>query len=269
MIKKLSIILFLINFSLYSLPKIVVVTCSYNNKNYYQKNLQALFDQTFQDWICYYVDDFSTDGTHELAYEYAKSQNMLDKMIFVKNQQNLGTLENQYNVISKCDDRQIVVIYDGDDWFFGPDALEYIHKVYQDPNVWLTYGSYVPVLEPFPVLCKDVSCDENINNKAFFRKSPWVFSHLRTFYAGLFNKIKKTDLMYQDKFFRHSSDHAVMFPMLEMANGSIKHFKYLDKKLYIYNNANPICEFRKRWLGINVGRYVRSRLPYDNIENIF
>lgn len=247
----------------------VIITCSYNNKRYYQKNLQALFDQTFQDWICYYVDDKSIDGTYELAYNFAKTQNMLDKVIFIKNNQNLGTLENQYNVISKCDDRQIVVIYDGDDRFYGSDNLSYVYEVYQDPNVWLTYGSYVPEKEPFPVFCKDVTGEPNINSKDFFRKSPWVFSHLRTFYAGLFKKIKKEDLMYQGKFLRHSSDHAVMFPMLEMANGSVKHFKYLDKKLYIYNNLNPLCEFRLFWSGIHIGKYIRSKLPYDAVEKLF
>jgi len=258
---------FLINLNLYSTPQIVVVTCSYNNKNYYQKNLQSLFDQTFQDWVCYYVDDCSTDGTYELAYEFAKSQNMLDKMIFIKNKYNLGTLENQYNVISACADRQVIVVLDGDDCFYGSDNLAYIHEVYQDPNVWLTYGSYVPLKEPFPVFCADVSCAKNINNKDFFRKSRWVFSHLRTFYAGIFKKIKKEDLMFKGKFLKSCSDHAVMLPMLEMANGETKHYKYLDKKLYIYNNQNPICEFRRRDLDTRLVSFIRNKNSYEAIEN--
>ena len=117
---------FLINLNLSSISPIVVVTCSYNNKNYYQKNLQSLFNQTFQDWVCYYIDDCSTDHTYELAYNFAKSQNMLDKMIFIKNEQNLGAMENQYSIIHKCVDHQIIVILDGDDQFYGhvPNYLD-------------------------------------------------------------------------------------------------------------------------------------------------
>src|SRR3989338_7560872 len=228
------IFVLLIKFNiLYSIDlEMVVLTCSYNNRDYYKNNLLSLFNQTFTDWVCYYIDDNSQDGTYELAYEFVKAHNMQNKFIFIKNVQNLGAIENQYNVISKCEDHKIIVILDGDDQFYGPDNLSYIHEIYQDPNVWLTYGSYESLIKSDCIYYKEVVGDKNINNKDFFRKSPWFFSHLRTFYAGLFKKIKPEDLMYQDKFLISLPDLAIMYPMLEMANGEIKHFKYLDKKLY-------------------------------------
>jgi glycosyltransferase involved in cell wall biosynthesis len=166
---------FLINLNLYSVLQFVILTTSYNNKDYYKKNLTELFKQTHTDWVCYFVDDKSDDSTYELAYDYAKSCSMLDKMIFIKNEKNLGALENQYHVISKCDDHQIIVIYDGDDWFLDPGVLDYVAQIYQDQNVWLTYGSYATVTTNFPMVCRDVSCEKNINDKFFFVSIHGVF----------------------------------------------------------------------------------------------
>lgn len=267
--QKIILSLFLIfNFNLYTGAKIVVLICSYNNKNYYQQNLLSLFKQDYDNWTAYYIDDCSTDGTYELAYNFAKQHNMLDKMHFIKNEQNLGAMANQYHVITQCADDCVMAILDGDDQFYDATVLKYISEVYSDLDVWLTYGSYEPIKKPFPVLCADVSCDKNIDDLYFFRKHRWVFSHLRTFYAGLFKKIKKEDLMFNGQFLRSCNDHAVMFPMLEMANGKVKHFKYLSKKLYIYNNINPICEFRITGL-ISMENYIRNKRPHSPVDKIF
>jgi glycosyltransferase involved in cell wall biosynthesis len=249
--------------------KLVVITCSYNNKDYYQENLRSLFMQSETDWIGYYIDDCSTDGTYELAYEFAKEHNMLDHMIFIKNQQNFGSLYNQYHIITQLDDRDIVVILDGDDQFYDDTVLCFIKQTYLDEKVWLTYGSYVPLNEPYPVFCKDVTKCKTISNQYFFRRYPWFFSHLRTFYAGLFKKIKKEDLLYKGEFFNFCQDHAVMFPMLEMANGKNKHYKYIAKKLYIYNNVNPICEHKRKDFANWMGRFIRNKVPYNPIDNLF
>ena len=60
--------------------------------------------------------------------------------------------------------------------------------------------------------------------------------HLRTFYAGLFKKIKLGDFLFQGQFFQAACDTAFMFPMLEMAGNKAVHIQDI---LYVYNQANP------------------------------
>jgi len=270
---KINKLMFLISIFLYrncicfTNHKIVILTCSYNNKQYYKDSLLSLFNQTYTDWECYYIDDNSTDGTAVLAYELAKEYGMLDKVHFIVNDKNLGAMQNQYNAIHLCSDDSVIVILDGDDKFYDNSVLKFIYDTYCDPCVWLTYGSYVSMKEPFHVYCEDVS-NKNTKDRHFFRKYPWAFSHLRTFYAGLFKKIKKEDLMYNGEFVSSVPDLAAMYPMLEMANGEIKHYKYISKKLYVYNNMNPICEFRRNDLNKNMANFIRSKEPYLPIEMV-
>jgi hypothetical protein len=86
----------------------------------------------------------------------------------------------------------------------------------------------------------------------------------------LFKKIKKEDLMYKGKFLKIVTDLAAQFPMLEMANGEVKHYKYIEKKLYVYNNLNPLCDFRKKNIIMHYTEmYIRNKPPYDVIDNLF
>jgi hypothetical protein len=103
--------------------------------------------------------------------------------------------------------------------------------------VWITYGNHLTYPEykkgeSFPVM-------RGILEKGGARKSPWAFSHLRTFYAGLFKKIALEHLMYQGSFFPTTYDLAIMFPMIEMAR---EHTFFIPDIHYIYNFANPISD---------------------------
>ena len=69
----------------------------------------------------------------------------------------------------------------------------------------------------------------------------WYTSALRTYYAWLFKKIKKEDLLYNEKFFQTSGDVAEMLPMLEKARN---HIQFVKEILYIYNTENPLNDFK-------------------------
>jgi len=105
-----------------------------------------------------------------------------------------------------------------------------------------------------------------IANNAF-RESSVSPSHLRTFYAGLFHKIKLEDLQYEGDFFPITYDLAIMYPMLEMARD---HFMFCSKTLYEYNIVNPLNDFRVAHdLQIECDRVIRARDRYEKIESPF
>lgn len=249
------------------LKKIVILNCSYNNEKYCKANLESIFKQTYPNWEMYYVDDCSTDRTAELVQDMIQRFGVEDKVHFIRNSERQGALANYYHVINQCNDEDIIVVVDGDDCLYDNGALSYVADVYKDPNVWLTYGTYVPQYPPFPVTCGEVS-GSIAKTKHFFRQHDWRFSHLRTFYAGLFKKIKLNDLMYKGEFFKSASDVATMIPMLEMCGVEQRRFKFIRKVLYLYNNGNPICDFKVD-PSTELPDYVKSLPPYEPLEELF
>ncbi len=54
-----------------TIPKISVIIACKNTAKWFEKCLLSLKNQTFQDFEIIVVDNFSTDGTHEIAQKYA------------------------------------------------------------------------------------------------------------------------------------------------------------------------------------------------------
>lgn len=246
---------------------IVVIIPSYNNIKWYEKNLETIAAQseTYTNWRAIYIDDCSKDGTGDAVEKYIEDHNLGNKITLIKNPENHGALYNLYHAIHSCKDNEIVLTLDGDDWFPDNQVLSYINKIYQDENVWMTYGQYVEYPSgKIGEYSKQIP--NHVIEKNLFRSYEWSTSHLRTFYAGLFKKIKKEDLMKDGKFYPMTWDLAMMFPMLEMAG---YHSKYLNRILYVYNFINPISDFRKNSkLVIDLGKEISKKNKYQRINSI-
>ncbi len=242
----------------------VVVVPSYNNAKYYEKNLDSIAVQQYENYRVIYIDDSSSYGTGEMVERYLSEHDLGGRVTLVQNEKNMGALHNLYYAIHSCDDEEIVLTLDGDDWFANENVLNRINAEYQNPEVWLTYGSYLQhpsmsggMCAPFP---------KSIIKNSAFRSYKWVSSQLRTFYAKLFKLIKVEDLQHIDgKFYKAAYDFAIMFPMLEMAGS---HHRYISDILYFYNKENPISDHRK---GKNLQRrlagIIRKKKRYARLEN--
>lgn len=245
---------------------IVVVIASYNNAEYFQRNLGSVFDQKYNNYHVIYMNDNSADSTLQMAESYARRRNMQDKIYFINNEERKGALANQYQAIHMCKDTDLIVILDGDDWLFDQYVFAYLNQVYSNENIWLTYGQFVQYPTRHRGWCVPMPDDVIRNNG--FRQYTHAPSHLRTFYAGLFKQIKKEDLMYQGDFFRMTGDAAAMFPMIEMAREG--HFQFISRVLLHYNIGNPICDHKTvRGLQQVLDQEIRSRKKYDPIETPF
>lgn len=247
------------------MKKIVVVIPSFNNSKWYKKNLNSVVSQNYSNYRTIYIDDLSPDGTGKLVEDYVNSNNLQDKITVIKNKKRLGAMHNLYNVIHSCDDDEIIVTLDGDDWFANTEALSKVASIYSDENVWMTYGSYQDHPGMTRGCCRPY--EQNIINANSFRRAQWRASHLRTFCVKLFKKIKKEDFYdRQGKWLDMAWDLAFMLPMLEMSGN---HHKYINDILYSYNNENPISDFR-----LNVGRqgaldrFIRSKPRYNRLSSL-
>ena len=243
----------------------VIVVPSYNNANYCEQNILSILHQQYENFRVIFIDDASTDDTHERVKALVDRSPKKDKVTLIKNGKNQGSLKNLYTAIHSCDDQEIVVRVDGDDLIAHPFVLKKLNKVYADPKIWMTYGNYLdyPTYKQKPLLCQRFP--KSVLRTHRFRQYKWVTSHLHTFYAGLFKKISPEHLSKDGEFLPVAEDVAIILPMLEMASG---HFQFIEEVLYLYNRTNPLSEHLNNRLVLrnSYDRYVRSLPSYQPLE---
>lgn len=249
---------------------IIIVTPSYNNKEWWEWNLKSLLDQNYDNYQIIITDDCSTDGTGDAIANYVTTHHLESKITVIKNTQRRGALHNLYNMIHSCPDNAIVVAVDGDDALHDPEVLNRLNHIYSTQDVWLTYGQFIEHPSGNKGWCTPIP-NHVVHNNAF-RDHPDLPSHLRTFYAWLFKSIKLEDMLYQGNFYQMTWDYVMMFPMIEMAGPH--HLCIQDDILYIYNNSNTISDHKiSRQLQAHLAQVVRAkqryhRLPFvTNVQN--
>lgn len=235
-----------------------VVVVGYNNGAYAQKTLDSLFRQNYSQFRLVYIDDASNDGSFELARDLIYDSDFMLETTVVRNEERLGVLANLVRAVEGCPDEEIVVVLEGEDWLAHEWVLQRLNAYYADPDLWLTYGQS----REFPTfaLGSALPVPEAAWKEKGFRGQPFAPGHLRTFYAGLFKKIKESDLIYQGKFLPACSDLAYMLPMLEMAKD---HFQCIPETLYIANAFAQKQEEKE--LQLKCERFIRSLNPYSSL----
>jgi len=212
----------------------VIATASYNNEEWVARYLQSVFSQKYKNFRVIYCDDSSTDKTLEMVAAFAQQHHLQDRLTLLHNTNRLGPHENYYNIIHSCRDDEVIVIVDGDDCLYDENVLTKLANVYNDRNVWITYGQYQEYPSGTVGISQQIPWWVIEGNS--IRLHQWVTSHLRTFYAWLYKRISRDDLQFEGRFVRRAGDYATMFPMIEMAGF---HSRFIATILYILNRANP------------------------------
>lgn len=215
----------------------VVVIPSYNNKQWYEKNLDSVLMQTYHNYEVIYVNDCSSDETGDLVEKYIKKHRAQGVVSLINNKKRVGALANIYDVVHACKNNDVIVLLDGDDWLANENVLLKLSEVYFTKKYWIAYSQFIQ----WPM--NEVGWNKAFSTRQYQNPdSPRNYSpsHLRTFIAGLFKKIKLEDLMYEGDFFAMTWDMAIMLPMVEMASAG--HVKFIPDVMYIYNYSNPLSD---------------------------
>jgi glycosyltransferase involved in cell wall biosynthesis len=248
------------------MKKIVVTIPSYNNRQWFERNLSSIIEQDYHNYRVIYVDDSSADGTGKLVEKFISDHDSCHLFHLIRNPVRLGALQNIFNSVRLCDNDEIVVLLDGDDWLAHNGVLKKISEVYANPDCWMTYGQYQSWPDNLTGLSgysTQISADVIDANS--FRDHEWCSSHLRSFYAWLFKLIKKEDLLDPSgAFYQMAWDQAIMFPMLEMSGHRAK---FISQVLYTYNAANPINDSKvDRQLQRRLETIIRRQKRYARVN---
>ena len=126
----------------YAEKPIVVIVPSFNNSQWCMRNMHSIATQKYSNYRVIYINDCSTDDTGALVANYIHHMGLQGLIMLINNPKRVGALANLYNAIHSCDDQEIIVTLDGDDWFADDMVLSRINQAYQSENVWLTYGQF-------------------------------------------------------------------------------------------------------------------------------
>lgn len=232
----------------------IILTTTYNCENYIEKCLKSIMSQTHDKFICYITDDLSTDNTVNVVKQLISHD---PRFILIENEEKMYQCGNYDQVIrfKNINDDEVCVEVDGDDWLYDETILRYIDEVYSSQDVWLTCGTFQ--FQDGKPSGQKPPTSFNLRNTHF------NLSHLRTWKSFLWKKIQIEDLKDSEgRYLDVASDVAFMLPMYEMSyNG---HFRFVDKPCYVYNDINPLNDYKvnnsRMW---EVDNFIKSKPPYN------
>ena len=173
----------------------------------------SLINQNYKNWIAYFIDDQSNDGTVDNIPS--------DPRFKIKvNTERLTALPNiHYGIMDlNLEDDDVICLLDGDDFLIRPDSIDIINKLYED-GALLTYGQYVSSAGNMGH-CIPYTTE---SFKGVRDSRQYWASHIRTFKFKLYKEIlnQDTDLScYKDnngEWYKMTYDVAIMVPLMEMA----------------------------------------------------
>lgn len=219
-----------------------IIIPSYNMENYIERCLLSCITQNYDKNYFEIIirDDCSTDNTWKIINNLVSEYGEMVNITCFKNKNRIYGLAN-INQMIRNDvkyDYTIILQVDGDDSLSNSSVLQKLNHVFQDDNVWITYGNNIS--SDGSKHCHKLP-DEVIKQNAY-RKYIWGMHHPRAMYKWLFDKIKEEDFKDENcEWLKYTTDKAIIFPALEMANGK---FKFIEDILYNYN-ASSDCNVHK------------------------
>ena len=230
--------------------KFVFIVPAYNCEDWIVRNLNSIANQTYTNWRIIYINDNSCDKTHDMFLKLTEEYK--DKVTYIKNDVNYGQAFNRYQAYMSCQDDEICVLLDGDDWLYNKFCLKYIAYFMKINDLDITYG--LRYIYEEGRINKNLTPDFNnyiIDNK-LYRYSEWLCGHLRVMKAKYLKNIRINDFLDTSlNFFKCSTDMVESYCCLEQCE---KRHKKLDEFVMIYNKDNSI-RYGTSWFKDEIREY--------------
>ena len=251
-------------------PKFVYIVPSYNNKDWYKRNIDSMISQKNTNWHMIYIDDCSDDGTFDLVKKYLSDKGMLEKCTLIRQDKQYGQAYNRYLAYHLCNDEDVCILLDGDDWLIDDTVLDYLEDFMKREDVDMTYGFFKYFVNGKTKDTKKHSdySKECILNKKYRdivapKNKNWKAVHLRVMKAKYLKNISPFDFLDPNlNMIRCSTDWVESLSCLEQSNG--RH-KIVDRYLMVYNRDNSIRYKTSYYNKINK-KY--RKIIEDKVKNI-
>lgn len=254
-----------------------ILTTAYNCEKYLMRCLASIKAQRVKDFVCYFMDDMSTDATPDIFKAEVGTDS---RFVYIGNTEKKWQGGN-YDYLLRVrrikqhaydiDDEDICINIDADDWLpEDPHVFDRVLSYYADGNTWLTYGSFNFIDGPgTPPERLGWIMDKPIKD---LRTELFTAGPLRTWKAFLWRAIKEEDLKcpnYWDNGLtithpQSAGDLFYMWPMIEMCGKA--HYKCVSDVNYIYNTADAKYTDAARCCMRRYSEVARHKQPYAQLS---
>jgi len=223
-----------------------VAVLSYGPRPWIDKCLESLETQTYRAFdVCIIDDGPSSQETRDVISDYASRNGWATYYHDTKQ----GRLPNLIQALDslECAEDDVAMYINGNDWLFSPSVFERLARIYEEEDVWLTYGQYIRYPPEQRGYTRAPS--PKTFRRSRYRKTEWLYEQLLTFKSFLWNGIKDKDLRGPNgQYYGAAWNMAFTLPMLEMAR---QHIRHIAEVLYVCNDENPLpCSwfpFDEQW----------------------
>lgn len=240
--------------------KLVIMTTLYNASNYIERCILSVKNQKFKKFNMIITDDLSTDNSVQVAEKAIDND---PRFVIIKNSQKMYPPGNYYQIsqLPFIQDEDVLITLDGDDWFADDNVLERVFNYYRNTNYLMTFGQFIHYHGPDD-LSTGFTRKPDFNN---LRGTDWTTSHLKTFKAKVFRKIKIEDLIGPNsQFWETTGDQAVIYPMLEMVGEENVYFT--EDINMVYNVETQLNDYKVNFeRQQEYSRLIKSKKPYERI----
>lgn len=114
-----------------------IITPNYNCKRFIAQTIESVLSQIYTNWEMLIVDDYSTDGSYEIALEYAAKDSRIK---VIRNEKNSGAAISRNKAIELAQG-EFVAFLDSDDLWL-PDKLEKQIAFMRENNCDFSFTEY-------------------------------------------------------------------------------------------------------------------------------
>lgn len=225
-------------------PHFYIICSCRNAEKWIEKCINSVKDQVINDFTFMLWLDNPSDQTKEIAWQSTRNDARFKLFPATKQVYASKARWNLLQSILDAKPTDIVVLLDGDDWFYSPHSLSILAQTYQKHKVVATHGNFISSNHKICPWSKDYDVDVKRENK--YREARWIATHLRTFKFGLVNYLNEE--LFKDpagNFYKSSTDFALFLPILELAG---THSMFIDEVLYVYNHREDQVYSEERML---------------------
>ena len=210
-----------------------IIIYAHNASSWCERALRSVFEQDYEHYRVLFVDDASVDGTLELAQKFIVDNQQDRRVIAIRNNECLGFVGSLYRAADYCQDPEIIIPLDAQNWLTHDHVLSRMNEVFQNPDIWISFGQSMEY--PAYVIVEPPFLDPMIIEKKGFRAMGCFQSPSIAFYASIFKSIQLPDLFSDGQFSALSA--AYIFPLLEQSGG--RHRTLREPWVFINHSLHP------------------------------
>ncbi len=244
-----------------------IVSCERNVGSDAIKCLESIYRQNYDKtkYVHLFIDDHSNNGTKELIEAWLE-QHPDHNVRFIARTKRVGGTANTVDGFRMAPAEAIVLEVNGDDWLPDSDVLNFLNKVYDNPQVWMTYNTFMysdgrspEHNHPYP---------QCIVTKGDYRNyTKWVGQHLHTFRAPLFSHLAEETFIdpQTGEYWESADDQAIYLSLLELSG---IHARHIYRTTYIYNYHESADDKLDHSGSVDRASRIRAMDKYQQLDRL-